>query len=288
MYTDHVMFKHSVDTINWQYETGQVFGKTNVGLQPYENRKAIYRNDTGEILSVCGKNYHVVQPQQMQSFYDEVCDKYGFKLINFKALKNGKRLVGIADVGTSELVKDDLHNNYLVMYTACDGSSATKIMITSVRMACTNALQAAVSNAKAMFYLSHRHDFNADDAVINLDIMHESYKDYYKKLNVIANTPVNNELRNKFVMNLLNIDEVPDHQGHRYHKIMNTINTQPGAELDSTKDTLYGLVNSVTYLVDHKAKVRGGDVLQRAENGLFGQGNSLKNRAFDLAYEMAA
>ena len=60
----------------------------------------------------------------------------------------------------------------------------------------------------------------------------------------------------------------------------------PGSNLSSAKGTLWGALNSVTYLQDHAAKAKSTD--SRIASAWFGEGRRIKQKAFDIALKMAA
>jgi hypothetical protein len=59
-----------------------------------------------------------------------------------------------------------------------------------------------------------------------------------------------------------------------------------GAELASSKDTAFGLLNAVTEYVDHERRARS--VEHRLESAWFGAGAALKKKALDQALLMVA
>jgi hypothetical protein len=67
--------------------------------------------------------------------------------------------------------------------------------------------------------------------------------------------------------------------------IMEAIQTSPGADLPTAVGTLWGAFNGVTYYADH---VYGRSQDTRLAAAFFGPGDTLKQRALNVARDMAA
>lgn len=66
--------------------------------------------------------------------------------------------------------------------------------------------------------------------------------------------------------------------------ILQAVYDSPGSQLESAKDTLWGMCNAVSYHVDH---ARGRTQDARLSQAWFGVGDTLKTDAVNLAVEMA-
>ena len=58
--------------------------------------------------------------------------------------------------------------------------------------------------------------------------------------------------------------------------LMSLSRSAPGQQLLTAKETLWGMLNAVTYYVDH---VRAGTAADRLDSAWFGSGNILKEKA---------
>jgi hypothetical protein len=65
--------------------------------------------------------------------------------------------------------------------------------------------------------------------------------------------------------------------------IMSLYESAPGQNLDTAKGTLWGVVNVVSYYVDHVRSVGGGD---RLDSAWFGAGGALKDKAWVAACDL--
>ena len=66
--------------------------------------------------------------------------------------------------------------------------------------------------------------------------------------------------------------------------ILEAIDSSPGAQLSTARNTLWGAVNGVSYYVDH---VRGRSQDTRLFGAWFGQGDQLKRQAVTVGLRMA-
>jgi hypothetical protein len=59
-----------------------------------------------------------------------------------------------------------------------------------------------------------------------------------------------------------------------------------GSQLASSKNTAFGLLNSITEFIDHERRAKTADY--RMESAWFGQGSNIKQRALSQALELIA
>jgi Domain of unknown function (DUF932) len=65
--------------------------------------------------------------------------------------------------------------------------------------------------------------------------------------------------------------------------IMSLYESAPGQNLGTAKGTLWGVVNAVSYYVDHVRSAGGGD---RLDSAWFGPGGALKDKAWTAACDL--
>ena len=70
---------------------------------------------------------------------------------------------------------------------------------------------------------------------------------------------------------------------HEHTSTMSLYESAPGQNLDTAKGTLWGVVNAVSYYVDHVRSVGGGD---RLDSAWFGAGGALKDKAWTAACDL--
>lgn len=130
------------------------------------DQKAIYRSDTGECLSVMGKDYRVVQPAQVLSFFRDVTENGGWHIHTAGVLRGGRKLWAMAsrDDQQGMVTRADRVKCNMLLATSLDGTSPTIAKPIITRVVCANTLGAAMSEGARVVRLSHKSIF--DPAVI--------------------------------------------------------------------------------------------------------------------------
>jgi phage/plasmid-like protein (TIGR03299 family) len=90
----------------------------------FPEQKVLFRSDTNTPLSVVSQRYQVVQPREILEFYRDLTKVSGFELETAGVLKGGKKFWALAKTGQDFALKgNDVTNGYILLATACDGTS---------------------------------------------------------------------------------------------------------------------------------------------------------------------
>lgn len=271
---------------------GSTDGLRNVPT-PIENRKALVRTDTQDCLSVVGKGYHVVQPEQVLEFYRDLIEANGFTMDTAGSLMDGRRIWALARIGeTTRIFGQDKIDGYVLLATSYDGTMATTCQFTSVRVVCNNTLEWATEKGDGAFKLSHNKKFDPDEAKGLLGLTKEAWEEYESKVNLLATRSVDLETALAFFTTVLGKDAIVVNDDGKpeysptFHKMFAAYERSPGANLRSAHHTAWGLVNAVTFYQDHMA--RGSKSGSRLNSSWFGSGANRKAKAFEEALKLAA
>ena len=148
--------KHPLEV--WQHEAGMDwriqdspvhFKSENIGalgsIHSFPEQKVLYRSDTKTPLSVVSNRSQVVQPREVLEFYRDLTEVSGYELETAGVLKGGRKFWALARTGQSTVLKgNDQINGYLLLATSCDGTLATTVTPTTVRVVCNNTLTIAL------------------------------------------------------------------------------------------------------------------------------------------------
>lgn len=262
-----------------------VYSDTNRYRLP--GRVVIYRSDTLAGLGVVSDRYQPVQPAQVIHFYDDLCDRYGYAIETMGSLKGGKVIWALANTGVADRIGgvDDLRA-YVLLTTSYDGSSATQARFTSVRVVCANTLAMAMGeNGKA---ISVRHNTDFDAAKVKADLgIGSTWAAHAELLGRLAETQVDAQAQVNFLLSVYHdmtsksVEASKPHVERTMKRLATVLNTAPGATLPTAYGTLYGLLNAVTYDVDHSQRARSDD--SRLASAWMGNGDALKTKALQLA-----
>ena len=282
--------------MDWMIEESEVryiTGNHTVGaIHTFPEQKVLYRSDTKRPLAVVSKRFQVVQPEEVLEFYRDLTEHAGFELETAGVLKEGRKFWALARTGQSTTLKGkDQVNGYLLLATACDGSLATTVQFTSVRVVCNNTLQIALGDNRGAVKVPHRSEFNADVVKQQLGITVAPWNRFVSKMKDLVACPVDPDSVDGLLRRMLTYPGQPGQPPVVNEQAMRSVRALyggggRGAQLASSRGTAWGLLNSVTEYVDHHRRARSDD--HRREAAWFGQGAQFKQRAWDELVQLTA
>ncbi|EHU3343343.1 DUF932 domain-containing protein [Acinetobacter baumannii] len=310
--------------MDWRIESSNVsfMAKNERGqniLMPYEEQRVLYRSDTHAPLSVVSQRYQEVQPKEILEFYPDLTEQSGFELETAGVLKGGRKFWALARTGQSAALKGkDVSNGYILLATACDGTLATTAQFTSVRVVCNNTLAIALrgqNSSAGVVKVPHSTKFDAEKIKQQLGISVHAWGEHMYEMKQLSQRKVTQQEAAAYfdaVFNNTNLsiaeqdesiiqfyrnvatpkqinsskaDNKTEPNGRAMSKVMAMFNGHGrGAELASAKDTVYGLLCSITEFVDHERRAISTD--HRLDSAWFGVGANLKQRGLEQALRM--
>ena len=260
----------------------------------FPDQKVLYRSDTKAALSVVSSRYQVVQPKEVLEFYRDLTEVSGYELETAGVLKAGRKFWALARTGKSSTLKgNDVVNGYLLLATSCDGTLATTATPTTIRVVCNNTLSIALSGASSAIKVPHSTSFNAQAVKKQLGIAVSQWDNFMYRMKTLSECKVNShEAMNYFLRVLCQTDAQSDlapglTNERALKKVQSMYEGQGrGAELQAAKGTAWGLLCAVTEFVDHERRARSQEY--RLDSAWFGQGAALKQRALDVALQLAS
>ncbi|MFZ3120381.1 MAG: DUF932 domain-containing protein [Variovorax sp.] len=271
-------------------------------LKAFEEQKVLYRSDTKAALSVVSSRYQVVQPQEVLEFYRDLTQVSGYEMETAGVLKAGRKFWALARTGQQTILKgSDIVDGYLLLATSCDGTLATTVTPTTVRVVCHNTLTIALNGASSdAIRVPHSTNFDADAIKRQLGIAVSRWDDFMHRMKILSESKVKTkESLDYFVWVLCGPSAAKD-TGEKgrleraaipHERAVKKVQALyegrgRGAELAAAKGTVWGLLNAVTEYVDHERRARNREY--RLDSAWFGQGAALKQRALDHALELTA
>ena len=262
-------------------------------LRTMDDRFVLTRSDTHAALSVVSGDYQIVQPKEVVEFYRELVNRYGYTLKTSGALDGGRKVWALARTGTAHAVdldgKDELAA-YLLLATSCDKTLATTAAFTSIRVVCQNTLFFAMEDIKTERRLQvkvpHNARFDGDRVREKLGLMDAASSSFIAKVRHMAVHPMKSDQASSFFRELLlqkNAKALSSKAEREHQSLMSLFGSALGQDLSSTRGTLWGAINAVTYYVDH---VRSGAGIDRLDSAWFGGGYALKEKAWTSASQL--
>ena len=271
--------------MNWQIQESPVYFQTDKGEghNSFDEQKVLYRSDTGAALSVVSQRFQVVQPREVLEFYRDLTKAHGFTLETAGVLKGGRKVWALAKTNMSSSIKgSDVMNGYLLLATGCDGTLATTAQFTSIRVVCNNTLAIALKNGGHAVKVPHSTTFDPKTVKQQLGLSSSSWDNFIYQMKKLSERKLKNSESESFITKLFT-DPKEQFTNERAMKKVLELYTGHGrgAELSSSKDTAFGLLNAVTEFVDHERRARNTDY--RLDSAWFGAGANIKNGALEQA-----
>jgi phage/plasmid-like protein (TIGR03299 family) len=276
-----------------QFAVGEQFE-----LRNFAGRDVLYRGDTQQPLGVVGKDYKIVQPEQVMGFFDKLVKAGGFSLETAGALSDGKRIWALAKCGDgAPIIGHDEVRPYLLLTTSYDGTMATIAKLTTIRVVCHNTITASLYESgetgqkgiATTVKVPHNLKFDADEVKKQMGIFSNSFEKWVIQTRILAQQELNLEQASSMTAKLIahtlakpkdgQVVDVKAAKG--YQRVMELFD---GAALgaDMAGFTKWGFINAVTQWVDHE---RGNKAESRLNSAWFGEGERLKNMAYQIAVE---
>lgn len=281
--------------LEWQILCEPVCYRFQDTIREVPDRQVLLRSDNGAPLSVVSDSYCIVQPKEVIEFYRDLVAGSAFSLETAGALDEGRKVWGLA---RSNKRRDSLENDqidaFLLLASSSDKSLATTVAFTSVRVVCQNTLTFAMEeiNGKSStkcLKIAHNKQFDGDEAKKKLNLIDNSWSAFIEKVEMLAAQKVKQNEVGKFFESLFLTGKRDDEKLSKsaiieIQNLKSAFVNGIGQELPTAKDTAWGLVNAVTYYVDHKRKSKNQS--ERLDSAWFGTGALLKDKAWARAIEM--
>jgi phage/plasmid-like protein (TIGR03299 family) len=256
----------------------------------------IFRNDNGAFLGAVGEQYTPIQHQRGFEMIDAlVRSKDGAHYETAGVLGEGEKVWGLADLKLAVTVGDDVQNGYLLFSTSHDGSMSHQYKTCLTRVVCQNTLNVALGEkTKSVFRIKHTRN-NGDkiaDAHQALAGISADVSSMEQKLNFLAGRKVTKEAMVSVLDRLFPAKKDDDgkpvdstRRDNILTAILHNYESNDHNAFPEQRGTAYNLLNSITEHTDHERSTRGNG---RAESALFGSGDALKSKAFEVLLETAA
>lgn len=264
-----------------------------------ENRKVLYRSDTGEPLSIVGRDYKIVQPIEILEFYRDLIEIHNFSIEVAGTLDMGRKVWALAKMGDGYMLPgDDRIYPYLLLMTSYDTSLATTLMSTVIRAVCANTIDAAImqdenGDATSTIKVPHTSNFNAADVKMEAGLINAEWYKYSQLCSDMARfTMPTTEAVEFFLgcifetekLRYMPWEDLPAAELKAYNSIMKNYLEGRGAAIKAAHGTLWGALNAVTEYVDHEKPAYNTN--NRWKSAVMGKGRALKMKAWNFAKQL--
>lgn len=227
-----------------------------VNVVTYPKKKALYRSDNLNELSIVGEDFNVVQPREVLEFFEDLTKEHGMVLSTAGCLFGGQRFWALAETGREgEVINGDVIKAHLLFMTALDGSMSSTAKFVSTRVVCHNTMTVALhEQAKNVVRKTHKTVWDSNQAKIDLGLIDSSWETFMSNLRTLSERKMTNEEVHKFFAKTFydpKKEEADQGWGvnRRINALMDLYQQGQGAEF--SYGTAYGALNAITDLFTH-------------------------------------
>ena len=204
------------------------------------------------------------------------------------SLKDGRVVWGLAKMKEQfALFNDDVTEQYLLLVNPHTFGNGIHVRSTPIRVVCNNTLSFALGKAsEVQSTQNHRTVFDAERMKEAIGIAQDKLKKYEEMAIFLSSKRYNDQSFRNFLQQIFPNHTMKEDKkedlSRNAQRAYDVVEEQPGAEFG--KGTWWQAFNSVSYLTDHEL---GRNQDTRLQSAWFGVNKDRKNRALELAVEMA-
>ena len=253
---------------------------------------ATFREDTNQHLGVVSKKYHVFQNVQCFDWLQQLCDDGALKLSHAAEYRGGKKIAMTCELPTRTIVGgNDEVKRFLIGVNNHDGGGSVRLFPSTIRAVCENTLrllEVKASKAQTMLKMVHRETSLADrvskgrDFLQSITLQHNQFQTLARQMNSQNVTDVQVAA---YFGTLAGIKASSERAADRAVEQLQQIYAND-KNAGMMGHNVWAMFNAVTEWSDHHGRKRSGE--SRLQSNLFGQGDSFKRSAFDLAQTFIA
>jgi len=293
--SDNIREVMKIAKLDWEVEGRPLFipvgsADNTTSFEIYPSHKAIVRKTDEQQLGIVGKDWNILQNEEVFSFVDDLSNLGLVKYHSAGQFKNGKLIWVQAEFQESEILPEDVHKKYLIFSNAFDGTFSIRIGWTDVRVVCMNTFMMASKEARQNGF-AIRHTTSMRDKIQLAKNALVLYEKEAKQLDMfqkaLTRLSMTTDMWKDFSYNI-----IPDPEGKNKTRSNNNRNKLielsimgTGQDIPGVHGTGYAALNALTEFVNYERSSRGNDDLQRQANRyqatLFGTGQNLINKGID-------
>lgn len=240
-------------------------------------------------LGVVGKRYVPIQNKDAFSFLTNLVDESGAIFETAGSINDGRQVFMTLKMPQTMQIanKADSSNLYIVAVNSHDGSKSFKVLVTPVRVVCTNTVNMALKSAVREFSLRHTQSAQGkvQQARQTLDLVYKYADEFEKKVAELIDQSYTDSQFEKLVETLLPLDADASQVGttkvtNKRNELLGLWKAETQANIANTKWAAY---NAVVEYADWFSPVRGDDRdTARAKRIVTGSLDGFKNKALTL------
>lgn len=238
--------------LNWYVNSRQIYDANG---EPYEKYRANVRDSDNKLLGVVTDKYHIIQNEDAFDFVDGLVSE-GFKFDRAGQFRDGRSIWVMGSLPETQILGDDISNN-VVFVNSHDGSSGVKVMMTPIRLICSNMINLAIKEADRIWTTKHTGGIytKLEEAKYTLGLANKYMEELEIEAERLANIKITDTEIEAIFDILFPIDPTKDSE----RKIKNIslirnnfVECYNASDIAQFKGTAYGAVNAMSDLISHR------------------------------------
>lgn len=277
---------------------------TSIGdLKVIEDRRILFRDDTGDDLSYVSDQFEIVQPADIHALFCRLVERQQGVPETAGVLGGGTKFFMLARLaeGVPVIDEKDLLKPYLLLTTSCDGSLPTTGKRVCTRVECENRLTMALSEkSDSTVKIRHRREFSIEEMENRLSLTdsQNEFGNFIENMRNLAKTALEAPKLVQMTFDLFRPGVLAAGDKAAIDKcltpkapITSVLDLAVrhsgliGADKEGMRGTAYGWLQAATQYIDHGARAQSP--ANRFDSAMWGRGETLKLRALEMAQEAA-
>lgn len=243
--------------LDWTVNSTPIYLEGSTEIPGYT---ANVREDTNEVLGIVSNQYHILQNREAFDFVNELPLHGDFKFESAGVFRGGRSVWVMGKLPEVDILGDTVSNN-IVFVNSHDGSTGVKVMMTPVRIICSNMLNIATRRAERIWKAKHTRNIfsRLDEARYTLSLANNYINALSEEANELAAISVTDAQIEAIFEKMFPIDYDKDTKRKINNVILfknNFFSCYNEEDIKKFKGTAWGAINAMADLIDHKLPAR--------------------------------
>jgi len=276
--------------LDWQVKLENVyFLNQEMREQNVDGKYAVVRDTDESCYGIVGSRYTPVQNMDAFNFMDALVDSGDAKYETAGSLNGGQTIFILMKLSKVLEINDDVQP-YMLLTNTHDGSGALKVLMTPVRVVCSNTLRMALSGTKTNV-VSIRHTSSIQGKISEarniLGIADMFYDSFSQDVNRLIDTEINNDIFTSIIDKMFPLPVIEEDNPTTLRQFNNTNTIRTSIKVNYSVETAqgnangWGLLNAYNSFELWQRKMRGAKTadarLEKQAGSLIHQDSALSN-----------
>lgn len=267
------------DKLDWTVSKRTLCYMTADGLQAWEEKQAVVRDDNDVALGVVSPSYELVQNEDLKSLITPMVSEGLLTVTNQGYLNKGAKVFVQAQVNQEFQVAGESYKGLITLLNGHTGNASVAIGTTATRVICSNTFSMAYRDIGEKF----RHSAGVTERVLEstaiIDYVNDAMRKYSEYVETLAGTRCTNA---QFTQALEAIYQQPVEKMR--DSFVGQLNNLFYNGMGNEGRTMYDCFNAVTEFATHYSRKSESGRFNYAN---FGKGADISRRAMSVLHEMA-